>query len=147
MSLAPEHLADLRASGLTDETIDALQVEAVRPADINIKGATSAYTLPYFNFDGSVNCFARRKLFPPVKTSHGTMKYWQPKDSLPHLYLPPIADWQAAAKDVTTALTITEGEKKAAAACQQGLITAGMVQLVPHINAGQWRHTHVADAG
>ena len=31
MSLAPDHLADLRASGLNDDTIAALQCESERP--------------------------------------------------------------------------------------------------------------------
>lgn len=139
MTLAPEHLLDLRKSGLNDATIDTLCFEAVRPCDLKIKTVESAYSLPYFNLDGSVNCFQRWKLFPPVKTSTGTMRYWQPKDSLPHLYLPPIVDWRNVAKDVATTFIVTEGEKKAAAACQHGLITVGI--------GGNWCHTSTLDNG
>ena len=57
MALAPEHLTDLKESGLTEDTIAALRFEAVRPADIPVRGALSAYRLPYFNLDGSKNCF------------------------------------------------------------------------------------------
>lgn len=109
--LAPEHLDDLRRSGLTDATIEALRFEAVRPHDIQLKGVESAYQIPYFNLNGSVNCFRRMKLFPPIKTNSGTMRYWQPPDTLPHLYCPPVLNWQSAARDATKPLVITEGEK------------------------------------
>jgi uncharacterized protein DUF3854 len=125
-SLAPEHRQDLINSGLTEGTVAALKFAAVRPHDIKLAGVESAYALPYFTVDGMANGFQRRKLFPPLKTDHGTMKYWQPKDSLPHLYCPPIVDWQAVARDATTSIVITEGEKKAAAGCQAGLLTAGI---------------------
>ena len=39
--------------------------------------------LPYFG----VNGFCRYKLFPPLKTKDGTLKYFQPKDSSCHLYI------------------------------------------------------------
>ncbi|MEO7859898.1 MAG: DUF3854 domain-containing protein [Nitrospirales bacterium] len=124
--LIPEHLDDLKKSGLTDNSIALLRYAAVPPYQIKLKGVESAYTLPYFTMDGSVNGFQRRKLFPPIKSSHGTMRYWQPPNTSPHLYLPPLLSWRNVAKHVTASLTITEGEKKAACACQHGLITAGI---------------------
>lgn len=127
MNLSPEQVTDLRASGLTDTTIAALRFEAVRPADIPIQGPRSAYRIPYFNLDGSKNCFERLKLLPPIKDSKGhSQKYWQPAGSLPRLYLPPLVGWASLARDIKTELVITEGEKKAAAACQFGLIAAGL---------------------
>ena len=74
--LAPEHWEDLRRSGLSDETIAALQVEAVRPHDIKLPGVTSAYRLPYFELSGRRNCFERWKLFPPIvgKDGHASLK-------------------------------------------------------------------------
>lgn len=123
--LTPEQVADLKKSGLTDMSIELLKYQAAPPRQLP-KGVESAYALPYFNLDGSVNCFQRMKLFPPVKTDHGTLRYWQPPNTSPHLYLPPLLSWQHVARHVTTELTITEGEKKAAAACQHGLITAGI---------------------
>ena len=138
-SLAPEHLVDLRRSGLSDTTISVLQVKSVRPADIKIHGVVSAYALPYFSLDGSVNCFSRRKVFPPIKTNHGTMKYHQPPDSPPNLYLPPIVRWIAIANDPTALVTLTEGEKKAAAGCQEGLAVMGV--------AGVWCWRSTLDNG
>ncbi len=125
-TLALEHAADLQKSGLTDATVSKMQIAAMPPWEIKIRGVNSAYVLPYFNLDGSVNCFKRLKLFPPVKTDHGTMRYWQPPNTSPHLYVPPLLGWKNVARRTTTELTITEGEKKAAAACQHGLITAGI---------------------
>ena len=126
-ALATEHLADLKRSGLSESTIAALHFEAVRPHDLKqLRGVESAYTIPYFSIDGAINGFARRKLFPPVKTNTGTMRYWQPPDTRPHLYCPPLVNWQTVAKNAKTEVIVTEGEKKAAAGCQQGLVVAGI---------------------
>jgi hypothetical protein len=95
--LAPEHREDLKKSGLTDTTIKALQFAAVRPHDLKYRDVESAYEIPYFDLFGKVNGFQRRKLFPPISSSSGTMKYWQAKDTLPHLYCPPIVNWQTVA--------------------------------------------------
>ena len=92
-ALAPDHLSDLRKSGLTDETIARCQFESVRPHDIKVKGAESAYRLPYFDIAGKKNCLERMKLFPPVKRKDSTQKYHQAADTSPALYLPPLLDW------------------------------------------------------
>ncbi|MEO7862327.1 MAG: AAA family ATPase [Nitrospirales bacterium] len=125
-ALAPEHREDLSKSGLTEATITFMQVAAMPPGDIKLRGVTSAYVLPYFHLDGTTNNFKRAKLFPPVKTDHGTMRYWQPPNTSPHLYVPPLLGWASVARNPTTELTICEGEKKAAAACQHGLIAASI---------------------
>jgi hypothetical protein len=141
MSLAIEHIADLKACGLTDATISALRFKSLCPADIPVRNAQSAYELPYFNADGTVNCFTRVKLFPAVRNSEGhTQKYWQPAGSQPGLYLPPsFFNWQTVARNPQTTITITEGEKKAAAACQAGLVTAGV--------GGVWNWTSTISNG
>lgn len=138
-TLAPEHREDLKKSGLTDNTIEMLHFKAVRPHDVKLRGVDSAYVLPYFHLDGTANEFTRFKLFPPIKTSNGTMRYWQPLNTSPQLYLPPLLSWQSVARHATTELTITEGEKKAACACQHGLITAGI--------GGVWCWTSTLDNG
>lgn len=137
--LAPEHREDLKKSGLTDTTIEALQFAAVRPHDLKYREVESAYEIPYFDLSGKVNGFQRRKLFPPIISSSGTMKYWQAKDTLPHLYCPPIVNWQTVARTATTIMVIAEGEKKAAAACQQGLVTVGI--------GGVWCWTSTLESG
>jgi hypothetical protein len=127
-SLHPDHLADLRKSGLGEETIAAMQCESVRPQDIkNLSGVKTAYRLRYFNLDGSRNCVERWKLFPSRTTADGhTQKYFQKAGSDPQLYLPPIVTWKDVAPTPTMPVLIVEGEKKAAAACQAGLTASGV---------------------
>ena len=51
--LHPDHLADLRKSGLSDDTIVALGICSVRPTDLKgLDGVTSAYRIPYWTIDG-----------------------------------------------------------------------------------------------
>ncbi len=137
--LAAEHLEDLRRAGLSDATVEALYFRAVRPHDIKIQGVESAYSIPYFNVNGSLNCFERWKLFPLRKTNSGTRKYWQPPNTPPHLYLPPLVDWSTVATNAITTVTVSEGEKKAAAGCQAGLYVLGV--------AGVWNWLQRLETG
>jgi hypothetical protein len=140
-ALAPEHLEDLYRSGLHDDTIRALFIAAVPPHELkHLPKVTSAYALPYFNLDGSVNCFKRWKLFPSITTVDGhTQKYYQPAGTSTHVYLPPLLSWTNTARHSNQPLMFTEGEKKAACACQHGLITAGI--------AGVWNWRQRLDTG
>ena len=128
MSLHPEHLKDLHQSGLSDDTIQAMSVKSVKPADISklasggLPGVESALEFPYPSLK-----FSRYKLFPPLKKKGqegGSLKYFQPKDSGCHLYvLPPVTTKLA---DILEPLLIVEGEKKTAAAVQAGLSAIGI---------------------
>jgi hypothetical protein len=139
MSLHPDHLADLRKSDLSDESIKVLRIQSVRPHEINMADVTSAYRIPYFHLDGTVNCFERWKLLPPRKTKDGTQKYSQSAGSDSHLYLPRICPWTSVASDTSKPVLITEGEKKAAKACQEGLSAIGV--------AGLWNFLQKLDSG
>jgi hypothetical protein len=140
-ALAPEHLQDLRASGLTDEVIAALEIEAVRPHDLRkFPGVTSAYRLPYFDLNRQKNCFERWRLFPPLAGKDGhTHKYHQERGSDPQVYLPPLLPWTTVAADVRLRLHAVESEKKAAIACQRGLFAIGI--------AGVWNWRIKLDSG
>ncbi len=126
MTLHPDHLADLRKSGLNDDTIKMMGVYTARPADIpkllrwNPKQVKSALVFPYFGLDGKPNGFYRLKVFPSYKDKDGhTVKYLQKKGTPPHLYIsPPI---QKILDDPSQSLITTEGEKKAAKSVQEGL--------------------------
>ena len=121
LGLHPEHLADLRKSGLRDDTIAQLKISSARPSDIpkligfDPPHVTSALVFPYPGEDG----FCRLKVFPSYRDKDGhTIKYLQrPKSGL-HLYCPPLAE--KVLKDPTISLRWTEGEKKSAKACQEG---------------------------
>ena len=114
----PLHLADLRASGLSNETIRAAGVYSIRPCDIAHffdlrrgvpREIESALCFPYQGAN-----FARIKLFPAL----GKMKYAQPPGTGARLYMP----FSVRAGEVTVA----EGEKKTLAAHQAGFKAVGI---------------------
>src|SRR4029453_2515295 len=113
LHLHPDHLADLRASGLKDETIRRAGGYSIRPRDIALvfsarKGVPqSIETALCFPYQGGE--FARIKLFPAL----GKMKYAQPPKTGARLYMPlPVRDGE---------IVVTEGEKKCLAAYQAGM--------------------------
>src|SRR6266404_527552 len=117
LHLHSDHLADLRASGLSDETIRAAGVYSIRPCDISLffnarKGVpseiSSALCVPYQGGE-----FARIKLFPSL----GKMKYAQPPKTGARLYIPFTVN--------DGPLYVCEGEKKTLAAHQAGMNAAG----------------------
>jgi len=120
VELHPEHLADLRRSGLSDDTIVIGGLHSVRPCDIGritaLAGVTSLLAIPYHQG------FTRYKVFPTtLKDSKGKgLRYLQPKSSGTHLYIPPAA--KAILQDASVPLAMTEGEKKALKACQEGIM-------------------------
>ena len=125
--LHPDHLADLRRSGLSDETIVTLGIYSARPQDIpqligwNPSEVTSALVLPYPGEDG----FYRVKVFPSFTKRDGhTVKYLQRPGTGVQLYNPPLA--AKVLKDPSKPLGWTEGEKKAAKACQEGVPCIGL---------------------
>lgn len=116
--LHPDHLADLRASGLTDETIRAAGVYSIAPRQIQHffsmrKGVPSEIeTALCFPYQGRT--FARIKLFPALDK----MKYSQPPGTSARLYMP--------FKVIDGPIWICEGEKKTLAAHQAGLNAVGI---------------------
>ena len=128
MSLAPLHREDLYKSGLIDTTIELCQFHSARPHDIKrYPTVDSALVIPYFDLDGKPTGFERHKLFPPLIHQDGRVqKYSQEQGSDSELYLPPLHPWKQIAADPTQLIIITEGEKKAACACQIGLFCLGV---------------------
>jgi hypothetical protein len=118
LHLHADHLADLRASGLNNETIRAAGVYSLRPCDF----------APFFNLRrgipeklGTALCFpyqggefARIKLFPAL----GKMKYAQPPKTGARLYMP----FEVGNEP----MIVTEGEKKTLAAYQAGFNAVGI---------------------
>lgn len=130
--LTPAHLADLRRSGLTDETIAAAgfysltpeQVPALTKCDVYNK---SGLAIPYRGCQFSDGTpYLRVRLDQPFTTKKGDrVRYLSRKGERNRLYLPPLLppNW---ATDTSIPLAITEGEKKAAAACQAGIACLGL---------------------
>src|SRR5215831_6943522 len=129
LHIHPAHLADLRASGLTDDTIRAAGVYSLHPRDIalffNLRQGVpekieSALCFPYRG-----GTFARIKLFPAL----GKMKYAQPPNTSARLYMP------FAVSD--RAVYLCEGEKKTLAAHQAGLHAVGIGGVWSWLSNGQ----------
>ncbi|MBI4524801.1 MAG: DUF3854 domain-containing protein [Deltaproteobacteria bacterium] len=111
----PEHLADLRASGLTDETIRAAGVHSLAPRFVeHFFKSVPAEVESALCFTYQDPSFARIKIFPAL----GKMKYVQPPGTSARLYMP------FAVR--AGAVSICEGEKKTLAAYQAGLNAVGI---------------------
>lgn len=124
LSLAPEHYKDLQKSGLTDDTIQEAGIKSVPLDQINkklrrkIDGLKSMYEIP---FDEG---YSRFKLFYEDgkgfnKDGDKKPKYLARKGSGNRLYIPAAAE--SILDDASIPLEITEGEKKALKACQEGI--------------------------
>ena len=136
MKLFPEHIADLKASGITQKTAQAEGLYSIGAKELQgtlgpIPEGTSLLIFPY-----SENGLFRAKLFPPwsKEKEKRPRKYLQPAGSKNELYVPSAA--RAVLHDFTRRLVITEGEKKALAACQRGLPTISAPGVWNWLNRG-----------
>lgn len=129
LHLHADHLVDLRASGLSDETIRAACVYSLRPRDIalffNLRRGVPAEIETALCFPYQGGEFARIKLFPAL----GKMKYAQPPKTGARLYLP--------LKVTDSPLYLCEGEKKTLAAHQAGMNAAGIGGLWNWLTNGE----------
>jgi hypothetical protein len=130
-ALAPEHLADLRRSTLTDETIAQQYVRTVPPAMIprllgfDPPGIRSALLFPFRAPAGGFMDHVRVKLFPPLTDAAGhAVRYLQPRRSGVRLYF--VARCLERVLRSDEPLWITEGEKKACCVAQLGLPVIGI---------------------
>src|SRR5262249_7275090 len=133
--LLPQHLADLQDSGLSDGQIaacgfytesDPKAVSAILGWKFPAKKLGSCLVIPYFDAVGNRLDEYQRLKTPPARTHAGkTVKYESPGGQPNRAYFPPRT--RAVLQDVNVPLLITEGEKKAAKADQEGFACIGMV--------------------
>ena len=125
----PEHLADLRRSGLTDETITRQKIRSVPPHMIeqllgfDPRGVLSAYLIPFPDSHGGWMNHVRLKVFPTITTDRGSIKYLQPRGSRVRLFFP-LATLPAVVQG-NAPLWLVEGEKKSLAVAQLGFPAVG----------------------
>lgn len=120
-NLHTEHIADLRASGLTDEMIEKAGSYTVPPGQINKTMGWDAPVSSLLAFPYPGTDFTRYKLFPPLERKDGhKQKYHQNKGSDIHLYMPPGFNPEC------DNISMTEGEKKGLKATQEGLNCLGL---------------------
>jgi hypothetical protein len=129
-ALAPEHLADLRKSGLTDDTIASQLIRSVPPHMIpqllgfDAPKVTSAYLIPFADPRGGWLDHVRLKVFPSITTDTGSIKYLQPKRSGVRIYFP-VATLGPVLHSADP-LYVVEGEKKSLAVAQLGRPAIGI---------------------
>lgn len=119
-NLSEGHTRDLAASGLTSETICEAGIYSAperQVRDVLGYGAGPGMVFPYRALNGTLSTYAR------VKLDHADddgKRYRSPAREPSRIYLPPAFDvkWLA---HTGMALWITEGEKKALKASQEGL--------------------------
>jgi putative DNA primase/helicase len=132
--LLPNHLADLRQSGLSNETIarggyysesDPKRLKLILNGSIP-KRMGSALVIPFRDFDGNLNGYRRIKADNPRSNRDGKpIKYESPRGVGNKVYLPGGTVEHLA--DPGIDLFITEGEKKACKADQEGFPCLGLV--------------------
>jgi hypothetical protein len=131
----PAHLADLRKSSLTDETIVRQKIRTVPPAMIDqLAGfrvpaaVTSAYVIPYPDPAAGWMDHIRMKLFPALVDEGGsTVKYIQPPRSGTRVFF--ALATLAAVLNSDVPLWVIEGEKKCLAIAQRGLPAVGIAGI------------------
>jgi putative DNA primase/helicase len=134
--LTPWHLADLRASGLSVQQIAAcgfysLQALASIQAALRWKRYNGelgdCLCIPFVAAAGKPTGYVRLKPDRPRKSKADgkPIKYESPKGASNRAYFPP--GTLAALKDSSIPLVLTEGEKKAAKADQEGFACIGLV--------------------
>jgi len=123
--LAPAHLEDLKRSGLSDPTIEAMGVFTIPPSEHKKHGlpqkVNSAYAIPYPGTDS----IRYRQFY--AEGDKGP-KYFQAKGSGNRLYIPASITGDLLG-NAGIPLNIVEGEKKAARARQDGLLCIGLSGL------------------
>jgi hypothetical protein len=147
MSLHPEHLADLRKSGLTDETIATHRIRSVPPDMIRPllgfepPGVEHAYVIPFHDPAGGVFDYVKLKVFGSASNGDvrgdqieesrdgwryngGQRKYLVRHRAAPRLFftIPTIPQ----VLDSAEPLWCVEGMKKALAVAQLGLPAIGI---------------------
>lgn len=125
--LSNQHLQDLRESGLNDQTIRQAGLVTVSPeAAEEYLGFWPGSECLVFEYAGA-NSYFRLKPLRPLSGSDGeTRKYLAAEGGGNHLYLPPGLIEPEAIEDTDADLVITEGEKKALKAVQEGFMALGI---------------------
>lgn len=124
-------LEDLKRSGLSTADATRLKLKPLTAVQTNklVNKKLISYELPYFDIKGKKISYSRVR-FLESETKFGkeikTIRYSQPKDSGVHLYIPPLLKWVDIAQDVNSPIIFTEGEKKAAKACREGIPCIGL---------------------
>ena len=151
-ALAPVHRSDLERSGLTAATIAQQKIRSIPPGMIDrllgfeTPKVTSAYLIPFPDPRGGWMDHIRMKVFPPLTTEHGRIKYLQPRRSGVRIFFPLVA--LDAVLRTADPLYVAEGEKKALAVAQLGLPALGICGIEGwHAKGSTALHPDLDDVG
>jgi putative DNA primase/helicase len=128
-TLEIQHLEDLRRSGLTDETIQILGFYSGTAQETELVLGFSAgpgLIIPYPRYDKTA-LYCRVKPNTPPIFNRKPAKYLSPKGVQVKAYIPPRT--KEALKNPKTWVILTEGEKKAAKADQEGFACIGLAGI------------------
>lgn len=127
MRLKEHHCEELKKSGLVDETIRLSGIYSANSNEIaDLVGLdpnwiqSDGYVIPYYDSNGLIVQKRPRLDRPPIGKDGRPCKYLTAKGSENRIYFPPNLKKEIL-EDVSQDLIITEGEKKALKACQEGL--------------------------
>lgn len=123
-----------RSSGIKDEFAKTLGLRELSAEETCALGANfqkvRSLFIPYFDLSCKQTNFFRLRYLEPLPGFAGQarkpQKYAQAVGTLNEVYFPPIFDWAAIAEDSRIEFFITEGELKAASACQVELPCIGL---------------------
>lgn len=128
-TLHPHHLVDLRSSGLTDMTIQDAGIRSLPAEEVSkiLKGRSvgPGMVLPYPAINGEAAFCRVKPDTPPMNKDGKPAKYLTAAGAGNRLYVPGNmpANWY---DDPSVNIWITEGEKKALKANQEGFPTLGL---------------------
>lgn len=125
------------SSGLTKELACKLRLQALTAKEVQAKlgvetDQARGLLFPYFDLQGKPTDFFRIRYLETLPGFKGEVqkpqRYVQKAGTLNEIYFPPLLkrNWADMAADSSTPLMITEGEKKAAAACAAGFPCLGL---------------------
>ena len=128
--------AKLDSSGILPTTAKRLRLELLSSLALKAKLPTAqpvaSLLIPYWDARGKPTEFFRVRYLEPLPGFASAVakpqRYIQPPGTVNEVYLPPLfaKHWEVILADANTPLYITEGELKAACACQAGLATMGL---------------------
>jgi Domain of unknown function (DUF3854)/Family of unknown function (DUF5906) len=133
--LGAAYAAKLASSGLSAAEGKRLRFATRTGPEAKAAGLTygcAGFKLPYFDLAGKELPFFRFRYLEDTRVGfekvRGTkpVRYVQPKNSLPAVYVPPLVNWGAHLADTANRIIFTEGELKAAAATARGVPTLGL---------------------
>lgn len=124
--LSKATLASLAKSGLDSSDAAKLGIrELTRTRAVSTFGVDrSGYLFRYFDPSGEYVKYGRARFHDDAEP-----RFKQERGTPPHLYFPTIGrffDWAEVVDDTSQTLSITEGEKKAAALCKIEIPTIGL---------------------